>query len=96
MIFECSGLKTSSEMYSKVSSVLSRSYICEWNDEVHESFKNYVQRCEECMKTLKNLASQTDRLCMDLNSLHLDQEKTEVDLLVREADALCMSARGLL
>lgn len=96
MIFECSGLKNVSNRYEKVESVLARSYNCEWNDEVHDSFKNFVKQCEECSRLIKSITSQAERICQELNCAHIDQEKSNAEKLNREVDNLCQSARRLM
>ena len=96
MIFECSGLKNASERYEKVESIIGRSYNCEWDDEIHESFKKFVVGCEGDARSLKTINNQVERTCQELNSSHIEQEKNSAEKLNRDAINLCQNARSLL
>ena len=96
MIFDCSDVKNVSEKYIRASSILSHSYSCEWNDEVHDSFQKYERQCGSYAQVLKNVANRADAVCRELNDLHIDQEKDAAEKLNRESEQLCQKARGLL
>lgn len=96
MIFECSGLKNASGRYEKVESIIERSYNCEWDDDIHESFKKFVVGCEGDARSLKTINNQVERTCQELNSSHIEQEKNSAEKLNRDAINLCQNARSLL
>ena len=96
MVFDCSGLKSALGRYGEVESIIERSYNCEWDDEIHDSFKNFVVGCEENFRAIKTINSQVEQICQDLNSAHIEQEKRDAETLNREAADLCHKARGLL
>ena len=96
MLFECSGLKTITNTYVKVASVVEHSYKCEWEDEVHDSFGKYVQQCGEQACLLKDISNKMEHICQELNALHISQEKEEIKKLNCEAEQLCGKARSLL
>ena len=96
MIFEYSGLKTATERYGKVESIIERSYNCEWDDEIHESFRKFVVGCEGDARSLKSINNQVERTCQELNSSHIEQEKNFAKKINRDAIDLCQTARSLL
>ena len=96
MLFDYSGLKNALERYEKAESVIERSYNCEWDDEIHDSFKKFVVACEETVKSIKIIGRQVEQICQDLNSAHIEQEKSAAEKLNREAADLCQKARSLL
>ena len=96
MLFECSDLKSATDIFDKVASVLTQTYNCEWEDEVHASFKKYVQRCEDSSRSLKSLSERVDSICHHLNERNIDREKENSNKLNRAAEHLCQEARSLL
>ena len=96
MIFECSGLKNASDRYGKVLTDLTNSYNCDWNDEVHASFKKFIVECEEYSSAIKYVKHQSEQACQELNSLNIDQEKSNSKKLNNDAFRLCQEARSLL
>ncbi len=74
--------------YSEISQRLSDRYECEWDDDVHDSFRGYVKQVQEYAGDLKEICNRTEILNKEVEELGLDE-------IIQDANDLCRKAETI-
>lgn len=74
--------------YRKIVEDVSKSYKCDWNDEVHDSYKAYVEQLEKSSRGLSIIRNQTEALVKEIEQLKTDDYKKTTLSLSREVDRI--------
>ncbi len=81
-------LKTISDEYRIISLNVSKCYRCDWDDQVHESFRLYVSQIEKLSDAVQNIYTRTQQELNELDAMNIDDIVTEAERLCREADSI--------
>lgn len=85
---DLSPMKEVDTSYSKLVDTLERSFKCDWDDAVHDTYSVYIKQMKELAEKSKKCRSRTELIEKEADDLNLDVLLKEADYLCREADAV--------
>ena len=74
--------------YGKSVCDVKAAYICEWDDEIHESYSRYVN-------ALQKNASEIHSIRCEMDIIYDETEEFGIDELINRAESLCMEAMSV-
>lgn len=86
--FDLTQLRKNDEEYKKMTEAVLKLYQCEWNDEIHDSFLQYVNQVQEYSRRVHIVRSKAETLVKETEGLKIDEKKKRAESLCREADSI--------
>ena len=86
---DAQGLIKCAEEFEKTYSDLLKAYKSDWQDDVHDSYGDYVKTVRNSAENLTEIAKKTEKICDDFNSLQISSTIDESKRLCDEAMHLC-------
>lgn len=67
---------------------INRALLCDWDDEVHESYEQYHRDCKTAVDELSSIVNTLNNECATLSSI-------DVDGMIESARSLCGQIEGI-
>ena len=85
---DLSALKNLDMEYKQITDEVSVHFNCEWDDQVHDSYRYYVKDVSECAETVHKINTRSEMIVKEVDELKIDELVKRAEELCREADAV--------
>lgn len=76
------------DRFSEISREIESNYKCDWNDNVHESYRKYVMSIQDFKEKIHSIKCKTEMIDSEIQNLNIDNIERESRTLCREADSI--------
>ena len=76
------------DRFSEKARDIESNFKCDWNDNVHESYRKYVMSIQDSKEKVHSIRCKTEMIDSEIMNLNIDNIEKESDSLCQEADAI--------
>ena len=81
-------LKDNDAQYEKLVGAVESAYKCDWDDAVHDSYAQYIEKIRELSREIRDVRCKVETLEKEADELKIDELKKKADAFCREANAI--------
>ncbi len=81
-------LKANDSEYEDLANMIADRYECQWDDDVHESYGQYVKQAQENSRAIHVIRCKSETLLEEIEGLNVDEMVQKTEALCEESEAV--------